>query len=159
MGDGFYQALAHPIRREIIRLLKWSDLSAGEIANNFNISKPSISRHLEVLKNTEIIVGTRKGNQIIYSLNVSILQEMLVEIIELLDLLNSKEGIICHSKIKKYLIFLLSILAFYTSIFVNNNVVSIGCTLILIVISSIIYHKNIEEFTDLAEDNPKNSYY
>lgn len=58
MGDGFYQALAHPIRREIIRLLKWSDLSAGEIANNFNISKPSISRHLEVLKNTEIIVGT-----------------------------------------------------------------------------------------------------
>lgn len=100
MGDGFYQALAHPIRREIIRLLKWSDLSAGEIANNFNISKPSISRHLEVLKNTEIIVGTRKGNQIIYSLNVSILQEMLVEIIELLDLLNSKEGIICHSKIK-----------------------------------------------------------
>ena len=50
MGDGFYQALAHPIRREIIRLLKWSDLSAGEIANNFNISKPSISRHLEVLK-------------------------------------------------------------------------------------------------------------
>ena len=58
-------------------------------------------------------------------------------------------------KNKKYLIFFLSILAFYTSIFVNNNVVSIGCTLILIVISSIIYHKNIEEFTDLAEDNPK----
>ena len=48
MRDDFFQALASPYRREIIRLLKWRTLSAGEIAGHFDIAQPSVSRHLEV---------------------------------------------------------------------------------------------------------------
>ncbi len=83
MNDIFFAALANSYRREIIRLLKKKSLSAGEIAAHFDISKPSISRHLEQLKNAELVVAKRKGNQIIYSLNMSVMQEMGMELIEL----------------------------------------------------------------------------
>ena len=76
MNDDFFQALASPYRREIIRLLKWKNLSAGEIAERFDISQPSISRHLDVLKRAEIVTTERRANQIIYSLNLSVVQEM-----------------------------------------------------------------------------------
>lgn len=78
MKEDFFQALASPYRREIIRLLKWQSLSAGEIAEKFSISQPSVSRHLDVLKQAEIITAERKGNQIIYSLNLSVVQEMYI---------------------------------------------------------------------------------
>ena len=71
MRDDFFQALASPYRREIIRLLKWRTLSAGEIAGHFDIAQPSVSRHLEVLKNAGIITSRRQANQVIYSLNLS----------------------------------------------------------------------------------------
>lgn len=61
MGDDFFQALANPYRREIIRLLKWRSRTAGEIAAHFSISQPSISRHLDVLKRAEIITAERPG--------------------------------------------------------------------------------------------------
>lgn len=83
MNDDFFQALANPYRREIIKLLKWKNLSAGEIAENFDISQPSISRHLDILKRAEIITAERKANQIIYSLNLSFVQEMYIEISDL----------------------------------------------------------------------------
>lgn len=67
--DEFFQALASPYRREILLLLKRSDLSAGEIAAHFNVSQPSISRHLDVLRHAELITSTRLANRIIYSLN------------------------------------------------------------------------------------------
>lgn len=67
--DEFFQALASPYRREILLLLKRSDLSAGEIAAHFNVSQPSISRHLDVLKHAGLITSTRLANRIIYSLN------------------------------------------------------------------------------------------
>lgn len=85
MNDDFFQALSSPYRREIIKLLKWKNLSAGEIAEHFDISQPSISRHLDVLKRAEIVTAERKANQIIYSLNLSAVQEMLVEITELFE--------------------------------------------------------------------------
>lgn len=85
MNDDFFQALANPYRREIIKLLKWKNLSAGEIADHFNISKPSISRHLDILKNAQVITSERKANQIIYSLNMSMVQEMMMQIVELLS--------------------------------------------------------------------------
>ena len=85
MNDNFFQALANPYRREIIRLLKWKNCSAGEIAGHFAISKPSISRHLDVLKNAGLVTAQRKGNQIIYSLNMSVLQELGMELIELIS--------------------------------------------------------------------------
>ena len=74
MRDDFFQALASPYRREIIRLLKWRTLSAGEIAGHFDIAQPSVSRHLEVLKNAGIITSRRQANQVIYSLNLSMVQ-------------------------------------------------------------------------------------
>lgn len=85
MSDDFFQALSNPCRREIIKLLKWKNLSAGEIAEHFDISQPSISRHLDVLKRAEIVTAERRANQIIYSLNLSAVQEMLVEITGLFE--------------------------------------------------------------------------
>ena len=73
MKEDFFQALASPYRREIIKLLKWKNLSAGEIADHFDISQPSISRHLDILKQAEIVTAERKANQIIYSLNLSVM--------------------------------------------------------------------------------------
>ena len=84
MRDDFFQPLASPYRREIIRLLKWRTLSAGEIAGHFDIAQPSVSRHLEVLKNAGIITSRRQANQVIYSLNLSMVQEMIMEVMELL---------------------------------------------------------------------------
>ena len=84
MKDDFFQALSSPYRREIIRLLKWRDLSAGEIAAHFTISQPSVSRHLDVLKNAGIVTSRRQANQVIYSLDLTAVQGMLVEILGLL---------------------------------------------------------------------------
>ena len=84
MRDDFFQALASPYRREIIRLLKWRTLSAGELAGHFDIAQPSVSRHLEVLKDAGIITSRRQANQVIYSLNLSMVQEMIMEVMELL---------------------------------------------------------------------------
>lgn len=86
MNDEFYQALASPYRREIIKLLKWKNLSAGQIAEHFDISQPSISRHLDVLKRAEIVTAERKANQIIYSLNLSVLDEMYIQLSDLLNI-------------------------------------------------------------------------
>ena len=92
MNDAFFQAMANETRREIVRLLKWQDLTAGEIASHFAISKPSISRHLDTLKNAGLITAERKGNQIIYSINMTGLQEMTMES---LPLVGKKEET-CH---------------------------------------------------------------
>lgn len=90
MKDDFFQALASPYRREIIKLLKWKNLSAGEIADHFDISQPSISRHLDILKQAEIVTAERKANQIIYSLNLSVMEEIFMQ---LSDLFQIKEGV------------------------------------------------------------------
>lgn len=84
MKDDFFQALSNPYRREIIRLLKWRNLTAGEIAGHFDIAQPTVSRHLEVLRNAGIITSQRRGNQILYSLDLSMVREMMVEIAALL---------------------------------------------------------------------------
>lgn len=86
MSDEFYQALASRYRREIIKLLKWKNLSAGEIADHFDISQPSISRHLDVLKRAEIVTAERRANQIIYSLNLSVMDEMFIQLSDLLNM-------------------------------------------------------------------------
>lgn len=92
MNDDFFQALASPYRREIIKMLKWKNMSAGEIAEHFNISQPSISRHLDVLKRAEIVTAERKANQIIYSLNLSVMQEMYIQLKDFLDVKNESVG-------------------------------------------------------------------
>ena len=96
MKDDFFQALSSPYRREIIRMLKWRNLSAGEIAEHFDISQPSVSRHLDILKRAQIITAERKGNQIIYALNLSVVQEMLVQTMELLEI--GREETACEGR-------------------------------------------------------------
>ena len=76
MGD-VWNALADPTRRQILNLLKERDLNAGEIAEHFNMTKPSISHHLSLLKQAELVTAEKKGQNVIYSLNISVFEEML----------------------------------------------------------------------------------
>lgn len=78
-----FRALADPTRRQILKLLADSDLTAGEISDNFNISKPSISHHLDVLRDAELVTSRRNGQQIIYSLNSTVLQEIILTFMDL----------------------------------------------------------------------------
>lgn len=77
-----YKALADPTRRKILQLLREADLSAGEIAEQFDSSWPTVSRHLAVLREADLVQGTKDGNSIIYRLNVSVLEEALLAMLE-----------------------------------------------------------------------------
>ena len=72
------KALSDPIRREILNLLKDGRLSAGEICDQFSVTGASISRHLSVLKEADLIRDTREGKFIYYDLNTSVLEEILL---------------------------------------------------------------------------------
>lgn len=77
------KALADPIRREILNLLKDGRMSAGEISGHFDVTGASISRHLSVLKEADLIRDTREGKFIIYELNTSVLEEIMLFISDL----------------------------------------------------------------------------
>lgn len=77
------KALADPIRRDILNMLKKGPLSAGEIAARFSVTDASISRHLSVLKDADLIRDERKGKFIYYEINVSVLEETLLWISDL----------------------------------------------------------------------------
>ena len=72
------KALSDPIRREILNLLKGGRLSAGQIVDHFDVTGASISRHLSVLKEADLIRDTREGKYIYYDLNASVLEEILL---------------------------------------------------------------------------------
>jgi len=72
-----FKALNDSTRREILDLLKQKDRSAGEIADAFNISKPSISHHLDILKRADLITSEKNGQFIIYSINTTIMDDVL----------------------------------------------------------------------------------
>ncbi|MBU2976491.1 autorepressor SdpR family transcription factor [Zobellia sp. B3R18] len=78
-----FKALNDETRRRIIELLKDKDMNAGEIADEFNISKPSISHHLDILKRADLIISEKKGQFVQYSLNTSILEDLLAWILTL----------------------------------------------------------------------------
>ena len=77
------KALADPIRREILNLLKGGRMSAGEITEHFSVTAASISRHLSVLKEADLIRDTREGKFIFYELNASGLEEIMLWITDL----------------------------------------------------------------------------
>ncbi len=81
--NSLFKALNDETRRQIIELLKDKDLNAGEISSHFNISKPSISHHLDILKRADLISSEKKGQFIQYSLNTSILEDLLSWILTL----------------------------------------------------------------------------
>jgi ArsR family transcriptional regulator len=78
-----FKALNDPTRREILELLKEKDLTAGEIADQFDISKPSISHHLDLLRQAGLVVSVKEGQFMFYSLNTTVMDEMLKWIINL----------------------------------------------------------------------------
>ena len=77
------KALADPTRREILNLLKHGRLSAGEIGEHFPMAGASISRHLSVLKEADLIRDTREGKYIYYQLNASVLEEVMLWLAQL----------------------------------------------------------------------------
>ena len=72
-----FKALNDNTRREILNLLKEKDMTAGEIAEAFNISKPSISHHLDILSQAELVTSEKRGQFVIYSLNTTVLDDII----------------------------------------------------------------------------------
>ena len=81
--DKSYKALADPTRRKILELLRDRDHTAGEIADEFPIAFASVSHHLGILKDAELVLATREGQHIRYSLNTTVFQELVQNIIGL----------------------------------------------------------------------------
>lgn len=79
--DATFKALSDPTRREILRLLAKGDLTAGRIADNFEITKPSVSHHLSVLRAAGFVSDERRGQNIVYSLETSVVQDVLAWVI------------------------------------------------------------------------------
>ena len=78
-----FKALSNPVRREVLDLLKGGKLSAGEIAERFELTGATISHHLSVLKKADLILETREKNFIFYELNTSVLEDLLVWLTDL----------------------------------------------------------------------------
>ena len=87
-----FKAMADPSRRRILRLLQKGDLTAGEIAAEFDISKPSISHHLNVLKQANLVQDLRSGQNIYYSLNTTVFQELIAWFYQLMESTRGNEG-------------------------------------------------------------------
>ncbi len=78
-----FKALNDQTRRDILELLKKDDMTAGDIAEHFNISKPSISHHLDILKQAELVEADKQGQFIYYSLNTTVVDEILKWVMQL----------------------------------------------------------------------------
>jgi len=78
-----FKALSHPVRREILDLLKMGKMSAGEIADQFELTGATISHHLSVLKQADLVVESREKNFIYYELNTSVLEDIMVWLADL----------------------------------------------------------------------------
>ena len=76
--NSVYRALADPNRRKILKLLRERDMTAGEIALHFDITKPSLSKHFQILRTADLIQGEKAGTTITYHLNLSVLEDALL---------------------------------------------------------------------------------
>lgn len=83
MFSNVYKALADPTRRRVLQLLRERDMSAGELAEHFDSAWPTLSRHFAILREADLIQGEKRGASIIYSLNVSVLEEALLGMMEM----------------------------------------------------------------------------
>ncbi len=82
-NDGLFKALADPTRREILRLLGRGEMSAGELAANFQMSKPSLSHHFAVLKKAGLVTSRREGQMIFYALNTTVFQDLITWVMDI----------------------------------------------------------------------------
>ena len=81
--DEVFKALADPTRRKILRMLSGGEMTAGEIAAHFDISAPSMSHHFNALKAGDLVRTRRDGQQIYYSLNTTVVQDLLTVLMDL----------------------------------------------------------------------------
>ena len=84
MNNQVFRALADPTRREILRLLGKGEMSAGELAARFDMTKPSMSHHFTVLKEADLVTCRREGQQLFYAINTTVAQDVLAWLWELL---------------------------------------------------------------------------
>ena len=82
MNIKVYKAIADPTRRKIMQLLRERDMTAGELADKFDFAKPTLSRHFSVLREADLIQGTKSGTTITYRLNVSVLEETMLAMMD-----------------------------------------------------------------------------
>lgn len=82
--DKVFRALGDPTRRQILRLLRSGEMSAGELAEGVSVARSTLSGHLNVLKEARLVEAERRGTSIVYSLNVAAYEEMLAAVMELL---------------------------------------------------------------------------
>lgn len=75
--NAVFEALSHPVRREILKLLRGGPMSAGDLAGHFDLTKPTLSVHFAKLREAELVSVERQGTSLIYHLNMSILEEAL----------------------------------------------------------------------------------
>ncbi len=83
--NAVFQALGDPTRREILRLLRKREMTAGELAEKFPLAKSTLSGHFSILKNAGLIVAEKNGTSIVYSLNLSVVEQTMAAVMELLD--------------------------------------------------------------------------
>ena len=81
--NAVFEALSHPVRRKVLALLKTGPMSAGELADHFEISRPTLSVHFAKLKEAELVVVERQGTSLIYHLNTSVLEQALADVLSL----------------------------------------------------------------------------
>jgi len=90
--DDIYKALAHPVRRQILAMLRVRALSAGELADAFDLAKPTLSGHFNVLKQAGLVSVERRGASLIYRANVSVLEDALASLFEVFGLGEATAG-------------------------------------------------------------------
>jgi len=90
--SSIYKALADPTRRRILQLLREKEMSAGEIAEHFDLAKPTLSGHFAVLRAADLVATEKHGTTVTYRLNVSVLEEALVALMDGFGLLNKGTG-------------------------------------------------------------------
>jgi DNA-binding transcriptional ArsR family regulator len=85
-----FDALANPARREILRLLRDGPKSAGDLAAEFDLAKPTLSGHFAVLKAANLVTSERRGTTILYRLNMTVLDEALAALMDIAGVVRSK---------------------------------------------------------------------
>jgi DNA-binding transcriptional ArsR family regulator len=83
MSDSAFKALSDPTRREMLRLLSAGDLPAGELGERFAISQPAVSRHLAVLRAAGLVTATRDGQNVVYALDTTVVQDVVRLLLDL----------------------------------------------------------------------------
>lgn len=86
-----FKALAHPMRRTILNLLKDGPKASGDFAEVFDVSWPTVTSHLNVLKEAELVSTERRGNSVVYSLNASVLEEVALGLFDLIGRAEAQE--------------------------------------------------------------------